>query len=306
MGMRDRTPTSPEEFDGYKTRFSNWGRWGADDQLGTLNHITPEVRRAAIQSVQHGRSVSCSNPIPTVEVQPNLMRNAHPAEHPMRPIPPGYVDALNIWFHGMVDTHIDATSHYFPDGLMYNGRPGSLVNDAGAASNSVDSWRDGIITRGVLYDIARMRGQAHIQWGEGVQGWDLEDFAKQHGITPRAGDAVLIRSGSDPFWATNPDITDVHNTPGVAPSALEFLHDTGASLLAWDLTEDAGPTDTTFPHPVHRIALVYMGMPLVDASNFERLGEACAELGRYEFLYTIAPLVLVGGTGSPVNPIATL
>lgn len=84
------------------------------------------------------------------------------------------------------------------------------------------------------------------------------------------------------------------------------MHDTGASLLAWDLTEDAGSTDTTFPHPVHRIELVYMEMPLVDASNFERLGDACAELGRYEFLYTIAPLVLVGGTGSPVNPLATL
>ena len=306
MGVRDRTPTTPEEFEAYKTRFCNWGRWGDDDQLGTLNHITPEVRQAAAATVRFGRSVSCSNPIPTVEAQPNLLRNAHPAEHPMRAIPVGYVDALNIWFHGMVDTHIDATSHYFPDGQMYNGRPGTLVTDAGAASNSVEFWRDGIVTRGVLYDIPRMRGVPHIEYGEGVQGWDLEDWAKQQGITPRAGDAVLIRSGSDPFWATHHDVPDVHNTPGVAPSVLEFLFDTSAALLGWDLTEEADATQTTFPHPVHRIALPYMGLPLVDASNFERLAEVCAEVGRYEFLFTVAPLVLTGGTGSPVNPIATL
>ena len=139
-----------------------------------------------------------------------------------------------------------------------------------------------------------------------MQGWELEDFARQHGTTPHAGDAVLVRSGSDPFWAANRDFHMQYppNTPGLAASVLEFIYDTDAALLGWDLMEATGQGYDTGT-PIHRIAIPYMGLPLLDNANFERLAEVCAQTGRYEFMLTVAPLVVNGGTGSPVNPIAT-
>ena len=306
MGMAERTPTSAEELKAYETRLSNWGRWGADDERGTLNHITPEIRRRAAGLVRSGRSVSCAYPIQTLAVQPNTVRNYRPADFEVRPIPDGSVDYIGVSYHGMVNTHIDGFAHmYTDDGLLYNGRSSELVTPQGAGAMSVHRWAEGILTRGVLYDIPRMRGQDYLRYGEGIQGWDLEDCAKANGITPAAGDAVIVRSGATPFWAAHPDLGDAHNTPGLAPSVLEFLHDTDAALLVWDLMEDADATQTTFPHPIHRIAIPRMGLPLLDNADLEALGAACAEERRAEFMFTVAPLVVIGGTGSPVNPIAT-
>ncbi|MCK9486901.1 MAG: cyclase family protein [Dehalococcoidia bacterium] len=310
MGMRDRTPTTAEEFEAYRTRLNNWGRWGPDDQLGTLNHISPEARQQAAALVREGRSVSCANPIATSAVVADERRNRQPADHRMNVGPASCGDYLGLYYHGFVNTHIDALCHIFtgPEGRLYNDRPSDLVTETGALTNSVEHWRDGIVTRGVLYDIPRLRGQAHVQHGEPVEGWDLEDWAKQVGITPRAGDAVLVRSGAEPFWDANPGFEMTFpplNTPGVGVSCLEFLHDTDASLLGWDLQEAGGQPDYGERIPVHAIAIPHMGMPLLDNANFERLAEVCAETGRYEFLMVVAPLVVNGGTGSPVNPVAT-
>ncbi len=313
MGMADRTPTTVEEYRAYRDRFHNWGRWGADDQLGTLNHVTAEVRRAAAALVRDGRTVSCSNPWQTAAVQPDARRNPRPAQFEMAVNPGGSSDFLGVWYHGFVTTHIDALCHMFtsedwnPTKQVYNGRPASMVTLDRAETNSVDHWRDGILTRGVLYDIPRMRGQAHVQEGEPVEGWHLEEFAKQHGITPRAGDAVLVRSGAEPFWTAHPDFEHAFppNTPGVAVSVAEFLYDTNASLIGWDLMEAGGQERFPETIPLHRLVIPHMGMPMLDNANFERLAEVCAETGRYEFMFTVAPLVVEGGTGSPVNPLAT-
>ncbi|MBM3139905.1 MAG: cyclase family protein [Chloroflexi bacterium] len=308
MTLATRTPPTAEEYLAYKQRFNNWGRWGRDDQLGTLNHITEETRRAAAALVRVGRSVSCANPIATRAVVASERRNPNPADHRMRVGPASSGDYIGVSYHGFVNTHIDALCHVFTGegGELYNGRPASLVTEDGARSNSVDFWRDGIVTRGVLYDIPKMRGTPHVTLDRQVEGWDLEDFAKQHGVTPRAGDAVLIRSGCDPFWAAHPDFefSFPPNTPGVGASILEYLHAHDAALLGWDLQEAA---NQHLPGriPIHEVAIPHMGMPLLDNANFERLSAMCAEVGRYEFLLVIAPLVVIGGTGSPVNPIAT-
>ena len=234
MSYADRTPPTPEEFTAYRQRLSNWGRWGADDQLGTLNFITPEVRRAAAGLVREGRSVSCSNPLATRAVVEDKFRNARPAEVVLsiNRETGGSTDHIAIGYHGFVNTHIDALCHIWAaDGLLYNGRSGDLVREDGAQTNSIEHWRDGIVTRGLLYDIPRMRGTAHVALDAPVEGWHLEDFARAHGITPRAGDAVLVRSGSAPFWAAHPEfhMTYPPNTPGLAASALEFLYHTRRS-----------------------------------------------------------------------------
>jgi len=309
MGLKDRTPTTVEEYQGYRSRLTNWGRWGADDQFGTLNHITAETRKAAVGLVQDGRLVSCANPLATRAVIPDERRNRVAADHRMTVNPGSCVDYIGVSYHGFVNTHIDALCHIFtgPGGRLYNDLDPALITEEGAGTHSIDRWRNGIVTRGVLYDIPKMRGQSHVQHGEPVEGWHLEDWAKQVGVTPRAGDAVLIRSGAGPFWAANPgfQMEMPLNTPGVAVSCLEFLHDTSAGLMGWDLQEAGGQADYGERIPVHAIAIPQMGLPLLDNANFEALSEACAETGRYEFMLTIAPLVVLGGTGSPVNPLAT-
>ena len=127
-------------------------------------------------------------------------------------------------------------------------------------------------------------------------------------MTPRKGDAVLVRSGYSAFWAANPDyeITSPPKTPGNSPSILEFLYDTDAAILGWDLQE-TGFRSEEYPAriAVHEVAIPHMGMPLLDNANFDALAEACKRNGKYEFHITIAPLVINGGTGSPVNPIVT-
>ena len=225
----------------------------------------------------------------------------------------GSGDYIGVSYHGYVNTHIDALCHIFTGdvsegGRIYNDRDPALITESGALTNSVENWRDGIVTRGVLYDIPRMRAQEYLDPSHPVEGWDLEDWASSVGIKPRDGDLVLVRSGADKFWAANPDfeISFPPNTPGNAPSVIEYLYDTNAAMLGWDFQE-AGHQHYDYPARIviHEVVIPHMGMPLLDNANFERLAEICAEVGRYEFLLCIAPLVVNGGTGSPVNPIAT-
>jgi kynurenine formamidase len=304
MSLANRTPPTPEEYQAYKQRFRNWGRWGAGDQLGTLNHITSDVRRAAAALVREGRSVSLANPIATAKVVSGP-RNPTPAEHRMNVTEGGSGDYIGVSYHGFVNTHIDALCHIFADGRAYNDRPWTDVTAEGAKSNSVDNWRHGIVTRGVLYDVPRRRGAPHVTFEEPVHGWELEDIARAEGVAPRAGDAVLVRCGGTAFWAAQPDFEPAWRAPGVHASALEFLYEHDAALLGWDLMEAPGQEAYGAPAlPIHSIAIPYMGLPLLDNANFEELAAACEELGRWEFQLVIGPLVVMGGTGSPVNPIA--
>ena len=313
MGLADRKPPTQVEYDGWRERFSNWGRWGAGDELGTVNHVTPEVRRAAAKLVRAGRSVSLARPIDT-HAGP---RNPFPAHHL---IPAGrsggIIDYVGMFIHGFAQTHIDALSHIpTADGsAFYNGRPRSAETMLPRGPTSgVDFWCDGIATRGVLYDIPRLRGAPYVRPGEPVHAWDLADAAARQGVEPRPGDAVIIRSGLDPYLAEHPEGAGFASPAGVHASALEFLWEHDASLLVWDMLEaptaDQGlvnPIDIPTPVHIHCVAIPYMGLPLLDNARLEPLAAACAEERRWEFLLVVAPLVIPGGTGSPVNPIAVL
>jgi kynurenine formamidase len=312
MTLASRTPPTIEEFAEYRTRFSNWDRWGQEDRLGTLNHITPEVRLAATQLVREGRTVSLALPLHGPQ-RANLQSGF---EQTMYVGETSSGDRLSISFHGWSITHLDALCHIFtgPGGQLYNGRPASDVTADGARSGDVFAYAGGIVTRGVLYDVPRFRGQAHVTLDEPVHGWELSDIAEAQHVEPRAGDAVVIRSGAAAFYAATPDfgMGAMEQMPGAHASVLEFLHGTDAALLVWDLLDNgrqdypggfsAGGRNVSLP--IHEIAIPYMGMPLLDNADLETLAETCAELGRWEFLLVVAPLPVQGGTGSPVNPIA--
>ena len=313
MSRKDRKPPTQAEYDGWRERFSNWGRFGPDDELGTLNHITPEVRRAAGTLVRAGRSISLSRPLDT-HAGP---RNPYPAHHMMAVGQSGGIaDYVGLFIHGFAHTHLDALSH-IPTrdfGAFYNGRPRNPDSTLPVgATSGIDQWRDGIVTRGVLYDVPRLRGAAFVRAGEPVHAWDLDDAARRQGVEPRAGDAVVIRCGLDASLAADPSGAGFASPAGVHASVLEFLWDTKASMLVWDMLEAptadqglANPIEIETPVHLHCIAIPYMGLPLLDNAQLDPLADACARSGQYAFLLVVAPLVIPGATGSPVNPIAVL
>jgi hypothetical protein len=312
VSLADRTPPTVEEFQDFGRRFSNWNRWGSEDVLGTLNHITPDARRAAASLVREGRTVSLALPIEPLD------RAGFPSGFQQR-LDVGEMhsmEEMTFNFHGMSMTHLDSMSHVFssPGGPLYNGRSSSGVTPEGAANGDVFAYAGGIVTRGVLYDVPGFRQTAHATVDAPVHGWDLEDIARAHGIEPRAGDAVIVRCGATAFYEANPatGMEDWGNLPGLHASVLEFLHATEASVLVWDLL-DAGsqgyPPTVPFgavkmSMPVHEIAIPHMGMPLLDNADLEALAATCEELQRWEFMLVVAVLPVRHGTGSPVNPIA--
>lgn len=306
--MADSTGAPTEsELRAYLQGLSNWGRWGAGDNAGTINHITPEVRRHAASLVRSGRAVSLSRPWNTRGGR----GNANPAQHFIRTWDEAAIDYIGIVFHGYATTHIDALCHIFFEGKGYNGRNADEVTSLGARFGAVDAWSDGITTRGVLIDIPRLRGEPFVTNDRPVRGAELVAAAKTQGVTPRPGDAVLVYSGRENFYAANLDLAPGEPPqPGLHVDCCKVLKDHDAALLGWDQL-DARPSGYRMfddpPRaggPVHVGTIVFMGMPLLDNALLQPLAEACAEENRWEFMLTLNPLNIRGGTGSPVNPIA--
>ena len=216
MGLKDRTPPTPAEYDDYRERFSNWGRWGDGDELGTLNFIDQDVRRAAAQLVREGRAVSLSRPLDT-HASP---ANPYPAHHFVAVGQSGgMADYFGLFIHGVTNTHIDALSHLSTlDGRrFYNGGEMGAYHLPAGRSGTIEHWREGIVTRGVLYDVPRLRGAEYVEPGSPVHGWDLEDAAAAQGIEPREGDAVIVRSAADPYYAATGATRVSARRPGCTP-----------------------------------------------------------------------------------------
>ena len=309
---------SKEQFDLLMREVSNQGRWGAEDELGTVNLITPSRRIAAARLVMDGITLSLAHETLTDETADNPNPYTH-SIFTIEAAPEWFFDRIEVGYHGFVHSHLDALCHIFaaPENALYNGRPTSDVTMDGAGSGSVEPYHDGIVTRGVLYDVPRHRGTDFVTIDAPAPGWELEDIAAAQGVEPRPGDAVVVRSGANAFYASRPDFEMgmFDDMPGVHGSAIEFLYNNDASVLVWDLL-DAGqqplgyglrrPDGAAIRVPIHEIVIPYMGMPLLDNANLDDLADACDEAGRYEFLLMVAPLRVRGGTGSPVNPIAVI
>jgi kynurenine formamidase len=308
--MAERRIPTREEVLSYLHQRRNWGRWGEDDQIGAVNLITPAKRVKAASLVRTGRSVSLSRDFPKLPGP----GNTYPAHHWMKIVPRGSggfsADYVGIYYHGIASTHLDALCHTWDDQGMWNGRdPDKEITFDGATFGSVEHWSTGLITRGVLLDVPQYRGEPYVTLDKPVHGWELEDIATAQGVALEPGDALVVYSGREALQADYPDKyygvpfgTPNPERPGLHASCLPFLRDHDVAVLVWDMM-DCMPNGYDIPWSVHGAIFAY-GIALLDNALLQPLAEVCAQEGRYEFMLTIAPLKVIGGTGSPANPIA--
>lgn len=306
--MSNWTPPTEPEVLHYLEQLNNWGRWGPDDQRGTLNLITPDKRATAAALARTGRAVSLAH---DVTPQPAL------DYHMLHPIRRGRdraaIDYVGLIYHGLAVTHIDALCHIEYDGRLYNGRRfDEVVSHGGASWGAIDAWFDGIVTRGVLLDVATGRPEGYVTVGKPVTPVDLDQAAARGGVRIEPGDAVVVQSGRAAYEAATEGVKPPvspsgvplpADRPGLHIACLEWLRRHDVAVLAWDMMDErpVGYGDLGFG--VH-LGIPILGLCLIDNIHPERLTAACREEGRSEFLFTVAPIRIAGATGSPVSPLA--
>jgi kynurenine formamidase len=296
-----RTVTAAE-YEGWKKDLSNWGRWGKDDQIGALNLITSSKRKQAADLVKDGVSVSLAADVDTVKA----VDNPNPYEVTMFGIGS---DRIGVNYHGIAHTHLDSLAHINANGVFYNGYTpdADAVMKQGHAKNSIHNVKNGIFTRGILIDIPRLKGVPYLEPGTPIYVEDLEAWEKKAGVKVSAGDALFVRTG---VWARRKaegpwlrGRAEGGRSAGLDPSVIPWLKQRDIAILGSDHPQYVSPANLR--GAVHDFALLYLGVHLFDNCDLEALADAAASRKRWEFLVTAAPLPVLGGTGSPLNPIAT-
>ena len=293
------------QYERWKTELSNWGRWGKDDQIGTLNLITPAKRRQAAALVRDGVSVSLAADADTEKA----VDNPSPYEYTMLGIGS---DRIGIAYHGIAHTHLDAWNHIHANGVFYNGYTpdAAAVAKAGHQRNSIINVKNGIFTRGILIDIPRLKGVPYLEPGASIYVSDLEAWEKRAGVKVSAGDALFVRTG---VWARRRALgpwlrgrAEGGRSAGLDPSVIPWLRARDVAVMGSDHPQYVSPGPAGLPPgAIHDFALIYLGLPLFDNCDLEALAEAAAARNRWSFLLSAAPLPVRGGTGSPLNPVAT-
>ena len=295
--------TEPE-FKRMMKDLSNWGRWGKQDQVGTVNLITAERRREAVKLVTEGFSVSLARDTD----KQKAVDNPSPFVQKMSPPVDGEfnMDEYSIFFHGFAHTHFDALSHVFYEGHMYNGFPQSSVTSKGAQYLAVTAFETGIFARGVLVDIPRLRNVPFLETSNLIYARDLDVWEKETGVHIQSADVVFIRTGRWARRAAKGPWDIGSRSAGLDPSCAQWLKQRDIAMLGGDAASDAIPSPVAGVNfPIHLLMLVAMGTPMVDQCDLEPLAQAAAQRNRWTFLVTMAPIRATGGTGAPLNPIAT-
>ncbi len=301
-------------------RLSNWGRFGEDDERGTLNFVTPERRLAACRIPERGVVVSCALPFDQNGPQSGFAGRHNPI-HTMSATGTdalaGRQDFLAGGFRYADDavtmplqcgTQWDALAHVFYDGVMYNGRDMGLVDSHGASANAIQALRGDVVARGVLLDLPRLRALPWLADGDPIYPEELDECAERQGVTIEAGDVLLVRTGmmsrclAEQSWegyCGGP-------APGLSVHCARWLHDREIAAVAtdtWGVEVIPNETDDCF-QPLHMIAIRDMGLLLGEIFALDALATECAGDGRYEFLFVAPPLPITGAVGSPINPLA--
>jgi kynurenine formamidase len=285
---------------------------GPVDRRGALNHLTAAHVIGAAREVRLGRSVSLARPIRSESTADNpepvrYEMTGALGDHHLEEGLDFAVDHFGMNIHGDGDSHLDALCHVIYDSKLYNDVPVDAITQAGATALSIDVIRDGIVGRGVLLDIPRLRGQSWLDPGEVVTDDELRAAEQAQHVRVGQGDLLFVRVGHGRRRRELGPWDVAQTRAGLHPSALEFVAEREVAVLGSDSNNDAAPSpaeDVDFP--VHVLAVNALGIQLLDYLQFEDLAEVCEEQDRWTFLAVIAPLRLEGATGSPINPIAIL
>ena len=305
-GRIDTPALTKGDIDRLMTELSNWGRWGKDDQMGTVNLITAKKRKQALSLVHEAIVVSLSH---SQDIEKSL-DNTQPLIHIMngaseRTASGIATDTYTMTYHGSYYTHMDALSHMSYNGHMYNGYSQDAVTDAGASKLDIAAFKSGIVTRGVLMDIPRLMNILYLEPETVIYPEHLDAWEKQARLKVASGDMVLIRVGR---WARRNDKgpwAQSRSSAGLHATCARWLKDRDVSVLASDATSDTHPSNIDGePLPIHKLVIVALGTPIFDNCDLEALSETANRLRRWEFLVTASPMVIPGGTGSPLNPLA--
>jgi kynurenine formamidase len=307
---------SIEEFERIFDSVKNWGRWGANDERGTLNLITPEKVRESALLVRSGHQVSMGIPINTTAGPDNpnpavrLVSQGHDIDLGA-PGPRFALDYLVMACHGECHSHVDALCHVSYKGLTYNGKPADLVvNSQGATEQDIMSYGSGVVGRGVLLDLPRFRGVKWLEPGEAVTRAELEACERAEAVSMREGDVLVFRTGHHrrrlELGPWNNDYPPHgQGKAGLHVDTIPWMHERGIAAFLPDGDGETVPSTVEgMVDPIHALQITAMGMCAADSLQLEDVAKACQEEGKFEFMVIGLPLRIRGGTGSPWNPIA--
>jgi kynurenine formamidase len=303
------TTATPADYLRWRTEFKNWGRWGPDDQRGATNLITAKKILDAAKLVKVGLVVSLAHAVPQKEDAEvpasavfHRVTNVIDARHT--------TDNYQVSYHGKATTHMDAFCHFLFEGKMYNGYSAAdnITPETGCKKDDVMAWRDGVVTRAVLFDIPELKGVEWLEPGTPVTRADLEAWEKKARVRVEPGDVLILYVGR---WkrraAKGPDASA---QAGYHPDVIPFLKERDVAFIGHDFNIDWRPRPgwgeaEGIPYdPVHQAVLNWLGVSIVENLDLERAIETARRLKRYEFMLTFAPIPVEGGTGSPINPLA--
>jgi kynurenine formamidase len=300
-------------------RCSNWGKWGAEDELGTLNYITPEMIVRASRLVKRGVSFSLAIPLDSSGPQINQPRRFNPIHRMIltgpdfttgafkRPGGVGFADDMVIMALQCA-TQWDALSHCFLDGKLYNGYDANLVSSEGAKRNGIEKMARFIITRGVLLDIPRVKGVEWLEPGYAITTNDLDAAVRAHQVTVGRGDALLVRTGQMAMCRRRKSWGDYAggDAPGLSFHTADWIHAHELAAIATDTWGmEVRPNELADSYqPLHQILIPHMGLLVGEIFDLDALAEDCARDRVYEFQFVAPPLPITGAVGTPVNPLA--
>lgn len=307
--------------DGLIRDVSNWGRWGVDDQIGTLNYLTPEVRAAGAALVREGRPISLALPLGRDGLQPPADVRLNP-QHVMLQTGTdlragvqrnsidgwGYADDM-VTMALQAATHWDGLAHAFYDYKMYNDRDCTLVDVNGASVNAIGAVAPHLIGRAVLLDVASALDLPHLDLAHRITIADLEKTLDVQNVDVRSGDILMIRTGNLGRARTNGgwDRYAYTDEPGLEWQTVPWLHEHEIAAVATDTwAVEVLPSNTSIMLPIHASAIVHMGLTLGENFVLDELAEECRRAGRYEVFLTAAALPFPNAVGSPIHPVALL
>lgn len=297
-------------------KYRNWGKWGAKDQLGTLNYITSEKIIEASRLVRQGKVISLALPFDDKGPQTGAWGRVNPvhtfvltgtdAAAGKQEMPHGLGAADDfVSMFLQCGTQWDALAHIYDNAKMWNGYDAALVTSRGAQLNGIEHMASRIVTRGVLLDIARFKGVEALKPGYPISEEDLTQCAAREKVKIGRGDAVLFRTGQlghgkKHGWGT----FAAGDAPGLSFYTAGWLHRTEIASIAsdtWGCEVRPNELPGAF-QPLHQVMIPNIGLLVGEIFDMEALGEDCAADGVYEFMFVAPPLPITGAVGSPVNP----